>query len=67
MNGLETVAISCPGCGERIEILVDCSVAEQTYVEDCSVCCRPILLQINVDGSGIPRVSATGEDESGAL
>lgn len=34
--------IECPFCGEMISILVDTSVEEQTYIEDCSVCCRPI-------------------------
>lgn len=35
-------SVSCPYCGETISILVDTSVPEQAYVEDCSVCCRPI-------------------------
>ncbi len=41
-----TAAISCPYCGEGFEIVVDPSVAEQAYVEDCYVCCRPIHLQV---------------------
>jgi len=32
----------CPYCGERISMVLDSSVDEQTYVEDCEVCCRPI-------------------------
>jgi transcription elongation factor Elf1 len=32
----------CPYCGERISMVLDTSVDEQTYVEDCEVCCRPI-------------------------
>ena len=34
--------VECPFCGETITVFVDCSVDRQTYVEDCSVCCRPI-------------------------
>ncbi len=37
--------ISCPCCGEMIPILLDLSLTEQNYVEDCSVCCQPLLLQ----------------------
>ena len=44
MNGLESVAIGCPYCGESIEILIDCSVPKQSYVEDCEVCC--LLMQV---------------------
>jgi hypothetical protein len=34
----------CPHCGEVIEIAIDPGGGEeQEYVEDCSVCCRPIL------------------------
>jgi hypothetical protein len=36
--------ISCPCCGEVIGLVLDLSVEEQHYVEDCSVCCRPIVL-----------------------
>ena len=43
--------ISCPYCGEQIDILVDPSIAEQSYIEDCQVCCRPIVLDVTVDGS----------------
>ncbi len=40
--------ISCPYCGEFFSVLVDCSVEQQVYVEDCYVCCRPILLSVYV-------------------
>lgn len=32
----------CPYCWEEISMLLDASVDEQTYVEDCEVCCNPI-------------------------
>ncbi len=32
----------CPYCWEEISMLLDTSVAQQTYVEDCEVCCNPI-------------------------
>jgi hypothetical protein len=56
--------ISCPYCGESIEILVDASAGDQSYIEDCQVCCRPITLSILIDADGEPQVSATSEDDA---
>jgi Cysteine-rich CPXCG len=60
---LETAVIGCPYCGENIEIVVDCSVSEQSYVEDCFVCCRPINIQVIADPSGEVSVNARHENE----
>ncbi len=49
MNLLETKIISCPYCGELIELVIDKSIPQQTYIEDCEVCCRPIQLNILVE------------------
>ena len=38
----------CPYCSERISMVLDTSVGEQTYVEDCEVCCRPIEVRYTV-------------------
>ncbi|MBK52406.1 MAG: hypothetical protein CMQ45_08490 [Gammaproteobacteria bacterium] len=38
----------CPYCGEHIELLIDTSITEQEYVEDCEVCCRPIVVSCTV-------------------
>lgn len=43
--------IQCPYCGESIELLVDPSAGGQRYIEDCSVCCRPIELALVHDGA----------------
>ncbi len=32
----------CPYCWEEISMLLDSSVQQQTYIEDCEVCCNPI-------------------------
>ena len=49
MNRLSNEKIYCPYCGETIEIVIDCSITEQEYIEDCEVCCRPINLIVSVD------------------
>ncbi|MEM6327593.1 MAG: CPXCG motif-containing cysteine-rich protein [Bacteroidota bacterium] len=35
-------AFYCPYCLAPITMLLDPSVGQQTYVEDCEVCCSPI-------------------------
>jgi len=32
----------CPYCWSEISMILDKSVAQQTYIEDCEVCCNPI-------------------------
>ena len=59
----ETEFIGCPYCGEHFEILIDVSVQEQTYIEDCYVCCRPISLSVVVDDLGAV-VSVLARDEN---
>ena len=38
----------CPYCGEIISLLIDPSIQLQEYVEDCQVCCSPILITIEI-------------------
>ncbi|MEE4250930.1 MAG: CPXCG motif-containing cysteine-rich protein [Alcanivoracaceae bacterium] len=54
---LESVFCDCPYCGESIELLIDCSVEQQSYIEDCSVCCSPINISVFVADDGMPQVS----------
>lgn len=60
---LPSTVITCPYCGESIEILVDDSAGSQQYVEDCQVCCRPIVVTVAVDGDGWS-VQAATENEA---
>jgi hypothetical protein len=63
MNEVSVKTISCPYCGEHIDVLVDSSLSEQEYVEDCQVCCRPIVLRVTVDVDGDAVVMARSENE----
>jgi len=46
------VTYQCGYCGEENETFVDPSAGmEQTYVEDCSVCCRPNVIKLSIDES----------------
>lgn len=44
----EPVSVQCPFCGEAFIVFVDPSVPDQTYIEDCQVCCRPIEFRAKV-------------------
>ena len=49
-----SATVQCPYCHEMVEIGLDpASGAEQEYVEDCQVCCRPwkVVVCYNEDGS----------------
>lgn len=40
----------CDNCGEEIVIPIDMAAGqEQSYVEDCPVCCCPSLIHVYVD------------------
>ena len=55
--------IECPYCGERLSILVDTSDAGNEYIEDCQVCCRPIVVNAVVGSDGALTVGVTAENE----
>jgi len=52
MQAIESSVISCPYCGESFDITVDISAGQQSYIEDCYVCCRPITININTNDQG---------------
>jgi len=61
---MEEYDIDCPYCGETINLLIDCSVPDQHYVEDCQVCCSPIIVGVTLDAdSQIESVSVRQENE----
>ena len=40
----------CAGCGQWNETSIDESAGmQQSYVEDCQVCCKPNLLRVSYD------------------
>jgi transcription elongation factor Elf1 len=53
---------TCPYCGENISMLLDLSEAQQHYIEDCEVCCRPIEINFTVIGENIHSFNAFASD-----
>ena len=60
---LRELEVDCPYCGENIPVMVDPVSGEESYTEDCSVCCRPMVLTVDVDDDGEPTVSAKREED----
>ena len=56
-----TQTITCPYCWEPVEIVLDLSAPEQTYVEDCFVCCRPIVIRYSTRAGELETLSAEAE------
>lgn len=45
-----TAEYSCAYCGEPNLTFIDLSAGgNQSYIEDCQVCCRPNILYIHID------------------
>lgn len=44
-------AVSCPYCGEQVEIYVEPDV-RGTFVQDCEVCCNPWRVRVVRDRDG---------------
>jgi hypothetical protein len=64
MPRLSEVTIGCPYCGEAIEVLLDSSDIDQQYIEDCQVCCKPIIFLVSEKESGDLTVNVFNEDET---
>jgi endogenous inhibitor of DNA gyrase (YacG/DUF329 family) len=58
---LETVKVMCPYCGETVEIDVEPLEEAQSFVEDCSVCCRPIQVEATPSEDGMVVVASRSD------
>ncbi len=43
----------CPYCWEQISMLIDTSQRQQSYIEDCEICCNPIQLSVATENQEI--------------
>ena len=59
------VTYDCVFCGEENDVLVDVSGGRhQTFTEDCTVCCRPNLITLEIDGDGDVVIDVVQEYEA---
>ncbi len=64
MSFLTEETVSCPYCGEVIQVLLDPEEAGQDYIEDCQVCCQPITFSVLEDSMGNLSVTVRDENEA---
>ena len=60
---MDTQNIHCPYCGEPLEIAIDWSVRKQEYVEDCQICCQPMVLHVTLDGADSVAIAVRAESD----
>ena len=58
----DIVEVTCPYCGESLELVVDASAGSAEYVEDCAVCCQPMQVSVEVDGTAVSVRVRTGDE-----
>jgi len=65
MEFLQTSLQSCPSCGEPIELTLDLSGGDQGYVEDCPVCCAPMVVTVHcpIEAMDAPVVDLRREND----
>jgi Cysteine-rich CPXCG len=62
MDGLNEFPVTCPYCGEEVEIHVEEDV-RGSFVQDCEVCCNPWLVRVTRSFEG-PDITVTRADGS---
>ena len=49
---LEETELACPYCNATQTLLIDVSTGDTSYVEDCQVCCQPMVIRVSVAPDG---------------
>ena len=55
MPDLLEARITCPYCGEGLTVFADPSELGQEYIEDCQVCCRPLVMMVDMSETVVVR------------
>ncbi len=53
----------CPYCWEEISMLLDPSIAQQNYVEDCEICCNPIEISLKFEDQELIEFDASALEQ----
>jgi len=58
----EYCSVQCPYCYSSVRILIDFSGgARQTFTYDCEICCKPILIKVEVKNGRVLSLDAQQE------
>jgi hypothetical protein len=52
----DSLAITCPHCGEAFEVPFDPDDGDAEFVTDCEICCRPMTVVVRVRGGTIDSI-----------
>ena len=63
MPTLLSQSVQCPYCGEFFEALLDSSQDDCEYIEDCYVCCQPIIFTCHPADNNTIVVTTRSENE----
>ncbi len=63
MDHVDSFPVTCPYCGEAVEIQVEEDV-RGSFVQDCEVCCNPWLVRVHrtADGNEVTVGRADGSE-----
>ncbi len=60
----EEQTFDCPYCASEISIVVDLTGGQrQSFTTDCEVCCRPILIKLEVEEEAVISFEADRESD----
>jgi len=48
----------CPYCWEEVSILLDNSISNQIFIEDCEVCCNPLEFKLTFNNGDLTNFTA---------
>ena len=59
---LQDIVVECPHCGEPYALGVDTTAGEeQSYFEDCPVCCRPMEIFVRSRPGEVLSISVSAD------
>ncbi|MBU2865223.1 CPXCG motif-containing cysteine-rich protein [Reinekea forsetii] len=64
MQQLQEFRTCCPNCGMPLDVLLDPSDIDNSYIEDCQVCCKPITFLVSEIDDGQLTLAVYSENES---
>jgi hypothetical protein len=60
---IEEIVVDCPHCGEPAAFDVDTTAGvEQSYYEDCPVCCKPMEMFVRCRPGEVLSISVSSDD-----
>jgi hypothetical protein len=54
----------CPYCWEDISMLLDSSLVSTEYVEDCEICCNPIIIVYGFENQDLVNFEAKNLEDN---